>query len=414
MPQFDDPSGPSVARGLLQRAGGFAFSATPMLLVDPEGRVAEINGALSELTGTDLAGVVGAGLDVVSERLRPRASGAPLPADRPGPPPHADRPWRPGYDQVGITTSDFVYDSRGYGPARLQTTCVPLLDPGTGAYLGAAINFSIRKLGEPELYARALRERWARENMWVVYAVSYDQILNRMPFYREAVDRHVEALRAAGAMRILDVGAGTGNVAVELLDDGREVVAVDVSRAMLERVRSKVGGPSERRLTVVLDTAEHLPQFPDQSFDGVSALLSLFDMDEPRLALAEAVRLLRPGGTLVITDPKACFNVKPLAAEAERQLRESGSFEQLKDDYARVSSVAPSLESRIQAHSPGASAQTAGRSWSAEQILETLRHLGFTGLTFRDSHLGNCATIVWHSPQGPGQAPASMGWEGIT
>ena len=236
--------------------------------------------------------------------------------------------------------------------------------------------------------------------MWIIYAVSYDRILTEMPFYREVVDRHIEAIRGAKAARSSTSAQGTGNVSVPLLDDGREVVAVDVSRSMITRLRSKVGNPSAGRLTVVLGTAERLPQLPDHGFDGVSALLSFFDMDEPCLALAEAVRLLRPGGTLVITDPKACFDVRPLMAFAERHLREGGRFEELKDDWSRVASVAPSLESRIRSRSPGAQHPAAGEPWNAECILQSLRNSRFTDLTFRDSHLGNCATIIGRKPLG--------------
>jgi ubiquinone/menaquinone biosynthesis C-methylase UbiE len=401
MAQRDEPAGPPAAGMLRRLAGGFAFSSTPMLLVNAHGRVEDVNAALSELTDTDLAGVVGAGLDVVAERLRPRAVGPPLPPELLGQAPPAEGLWRPSYDQVRITESPFVYDSQRYGRTQIETVCVPSIDAATGTYLGSVVNFVIRAIAVPEDFAAALRERWSREILWTIYAVSYDRILPEMPFYREVVDRHLEAIRAAKAMRVLDLGAGTGNVAVPLLDDGREVVAVDASRAMITRLKSKVSSASEGRLTVIVDTAEHLPQFPDHGFDGVSALLSFFDMDEPRLALAEAVRLLRPGGTLVITDPKACFDVRPLMEFAERHLREGGRFEELRDDWSRVASVAPTLESRIRARSPEVQASAAGDSWNAEWIFRSLRESGFTGLTFRDSHLGNCATIAGCKPAGP-------------
>ena len=131
-----------------------------MLLVNSEGRVEEVNGALSELTGQDLAGVVGAGLDTVSERLRPRASGPPFPPDLLGLSFPADQPWRPSYDQVRITESTFVYESVEYGPALLQTVCVPFVDANTGDYLGAVLNFVIREIRNSERFAAALRKHW--------------------------------------------------------------------------------------------------------------------------------------------------------------------------------------------------------------------------------------------------------------
>lgn len=394
----DDLPGAVMMDSLRLRAGGFTFASTPMLLLDQCGRVEEINDALRELTGHDLAGVVGAELDEVWQRLCPRHPG-PLPL--PVPPRRLEgelESWRPGYDHVRIDEAVFDYETRRFGRARLHAALVPSIDPATGSYLGTTLNFEVRAIGDPARFDEALRRRWQHELMWIIYAVSYDRILPEMPFYREVVGRHLEALRGADARRVLDLGAGTGNVAVPLLDEGRDVVAVDLSRAMITRLWSKVRGADPGRFSVFLQTAERLPRLPDGSFDGVSALLSLFDMDEPQLALAEAVRLLRPGGTIVVTDPKACFDVQPLLAFGERCLRETGRFEELRDDWDRIRSVAPDLDSRIRAKGSARLDDDTAGPWDAEHILRKLRDAGFVGLTFRDSHLGNCATIVGRKP----------------
>src|SRR5215469_12700897 len=89
------------------------------------------------------------------------------------------------------------------------------------------------------------------ERIWDAYAQSYDRILPILPFYREAVNRHVEALSVHGARRVIDVGAGTGNVAIQLARRGMSVTAIDISDCMLKQLRSKVNGSSRRRLEVV-------------------------------------------------------------------------------------------------------------------------------------------------------------------
>src|SRR4029078_6899680 len=78
------------------------------------------------------------------------------------------------------------------------------------------------------------------EEVWASYAASYDRILPILPFYQEAVRRHVEALTGAGIRRGIDVGSGTGNVAVHLASRGVEVTAVDLSGAMLDRLQRKI------------------------------------------------------------------------------------------------------------------------------------------------------------------------------
>src|SRR6185369_2568810 len=80
----------------------------------------------------------------------------------------------------------------------------------------------------------------ADEQVWASYAESYDHILPILPFYQEAVRRHVEALSGARIRSVIDVGAGTGNVAVHLASRGVNVTAMDVSGAMLDRLRGKI------------------------------------------------------------------------------------------------------------------------------------------------------------------------------
>src|SRR5262249_13930002 len=139
-----------------------------------------------------------------------------------------------------------------------------------------------------------------------------DRILMRTPFYREVVERHVEAMTRADVRTVLELGAGTGNVTVRLLRAGRAVTAIDLSRAMLARLLDKVDGHDGSALQVFEQDARAIPQVADGSCDGVSVLLALYDMANPRQALQEAIRTLRPGGSLVITEPRRTFQLQPL------------------------------------------------------------------------------------------------------
>src|SRR5262245_62216899 len=116
------------------------------------------------------------------------------------------------------------------------------------------------------------------EQVWVSYAESYDDILPILPFYQEAVRRHVEALTGAGIRRVIDVGAGTGNVAVPLASRGVEVTALDISGAMLDRLRGKVKTGLPGRIEIVEQDAHLLNRWPEAAFDGANVLLALFAM----------------------------------------------------------------------------------------------------------------------------------------
>lgn len=88
--------------------------------------------------------------------------------------------------------------------------------------------------------------------------------------------------------RGLEIGVGVGRFAAPL---GVQA-GIDPSRSMLERAHA-------RGIEVIEGTAEHLP-FADDSFDHALVVTTLCFVDSPAVMLAEARRVLKPGGTLVI------------------------------------------------------------------------------------------------------------------
>jgi demethylmenaquinone methyltransferase/2-methoxy-6-polyprenyl-1,4-benzoquinol methylase len=101
-----------------------------------------------------------------------------------------------------------------------------------------------------------------------------------------------DALAGAPGRRLADVGGGTGNYALVLRREGWEPVVVDRSPAMLARAAAK-------GLETVEADAQRLP-FEDESFDAVTMISMLHHVEDRDAALAEAQRILRPGGRLVL------------------------------------------------------------------------------------------------------------------
>jgi demethylmenaquinone methyltransferase/2-methoxy-6-polyprenyl-1,4-benzoquinol methylase len=105
------------------------------------------------------------------------------------------------------------------------------------------------------------------------------------------------AARPEGA-EVLDVAAGPGNVATELLRRGAAAVtALDLSFEMLRAGSRRVTAG----LTWVNGDALALP-FRDAAFDAVTISFGLRNTADPRAALAEFARVLRPGGRLVVCE----------------------------------------------------------------------------------------------------------------
>ena len=99
--------------------------------------------------------------------------------------------------------------------------------------------------------------------------------------------------------RILDLAAGTGASAVSLARSGAEVVAADFSPGMLAEGRRRHGGIPN--LSFVEADATALP-FDDGVFDTVTISFGLRNVNEPKRALAELLRVTAPGGRLVICE----------------------------------------------------------------------------------------------------------------
>ena len=107
--------------------------------------------------------------------------------------------------------------------------------------------------------------------------------------------------RAHSARLVLDVGCGEGRFCRALRTDGSSVVGVDPTPALLDAARARDASGQ-----LVRGVAESLP-FPDERFDLVVSYLSLIDIPDLGSAIREIVRVLRPGGALLIANLNA-FN----------------------------------------------------------------------------------------------------------
>lgn len=141
--------------------------------------------------------------------------------------------------------------------------------------------------------------------LYDVYANRYDNIKG----YQEDYERYLIADPIMSSIApqqnplVLDVATGTGRLPLALLESphfhGR-VVALDLSRKMLTKASDKLKA-HDKRVSLIWGPAEDLP-FPDDCFDVVTCLEALEFMINRQSVLKELVRVLRPGGQLLLSN----------------------------------------------------------------------------------------------------------------
>lgn len=134
-------------------------------------------------------------------------------------------------------------------------------------------------------------------------ATRYD-VLNRILSFGTDIHWRRRALASADVrtgMRVLDVGAGTGDLSFAAAARGARVVAVDLSAGMLGVLAKRAIAEQRARILALVGTAEQLP-LPDACVDRIVTGFTVRNVGDLPRALAEFKRVLRPGGRAVILE----------------------------------------------------------------------------------------------------------------
>ena len=189
--------------------------------------------------------------------------------------------------------------------------------------------------------------------LWSEYAVFYDRVLNTSAVYGELLSEILGETAIANSLepiaddaRVLDLGAGTGNIAFRLIDDSprRSVVAVEKNRFMLGALRLKCQAHlrtsrGEPGVLALKQDITNLYGLPDDCFDIAILNNVLYSLNAPKECLREVLRVLKPGGEIRVSGPKRDTDLTILFARIKKDIEDAGRWQELAGDFTRMEEI---------------------------------------------------------------------------
>lgn len=156
----------------------------------------------------------------------------------------------------------------------------------------------------------------------VVALTDRTALFDRLPhttWYRAALDQFLDLLNPSATDVLLDVGSGAGWFALWASRRAGSVIGVDRSAAMVRQANANRASEGCGDITFMEGDAYHLP-FPDGHFDLATGTMLLPVLPDSARAIAEIVRVVRPGGKMATLTPAPSLT----PAGASRYARQHG------------------------------------------------------------------------------------------
>ena len=195
-------------------------------------------------------------------------------------------------ERVPEGSTAYVHLPAGGAPgaelARLILARLPEEDPQLAADRRAAVRLAAER-------AREASAAFRREG------ADWDE-MRALDLPAEAIEAALLALLPPRIPQFLDIGTGTGRLLELVAERAERALGLDASRDMLALARARLAERGLAGRCAVRQADMYRLPLADGGFDVVALQMVLHYAEDPAAALAEAARVLRPGGLLVVAD----------------------------------------------------------------------------------------------------------------
>lgn len=172
-------------------------------------------------------------------------------------------------------------------------------------------------------------------SFWDLYSYFYSLSLGNLFPYRCLLEDLYNTLDIKRGQSVLDAGCGPGLVIAKILEEDRgteiSITGLDINRTMIRHAHRKCRNFPNVKLQVA-DLNKSL-ELPDVTFDRVVCSNTLYALDEPQAVISEFHRVLKPGGALIIANPK------PNAGESTLIREHISALNKVTPFYSRMSQI---------------------------------------------------------------------------
>ena len=232
--------------------------------------------------------------------------------------------------------------------------------------------------------------RWGIDRMVSVgYGLVYDYIFERFAPYQGLRSEVLDLVKRAAAghekpreFTVLDVGCGTGNFTFTLAEAGFLATGIDAYDALVELAREKRRAMHVPNLAFRQTDLAKSNAFRDGAFDQVVNVHSLYVHPEPDRLLAEAFRILKPGGHAVFVNFTRRVELRATWRDIKNRFGLRAALMCLL--WVFPNAVFEAMRKRIGPH-----------YWSEAEFSARLRRAGFTVLETRRTFFDDASVLAW-------------------